>query len=178
LFNPDGARVRAAGAAVGAALALSLASGLGPAPAAAASGPMRAAAGAATTIEALGQPAAAPAEIDGRRVVATLTMTATAYGPSAQNNYPYGPVNYFGQPLAFGMVAVDPSVIPLGTTLYIQGYHDANLPGGGFVARALDEGDAIQGNRIDIFMPDGPGVVSNFGIQRVTVDVLAPAAHG
>lgn len=110
--------------------------------------------------------------IAGRPVIAVYHMKATAYGPSLKDNYPYGPTNYFGQPLSSGTVAVDPSVIPLKSTLYVTGYHDAYLPQGGFVGKALDTGGAIKGNRIDIFMNQGAGAVSNFGIQPVTVYVL------
>jgi 3D (Asp-Asp-Asp) domain-containing protein len=102
----------------------------------------------------------------------TLDLTATAYGPSLQDNYPYGPVNYFGQPLQPGDVAVDPNVIPLGTHLYITGYNDPNLPQGGMCGIANDEGGAIKGDRIDIFMDANPLQVSNFGIQQVQVTIL------
>lgn len=113
-----------------------------------------------------------PQIIDGRPVIATYHMIATAYGPSLQDNYPYGPVDAFGQPLEPGMIAVDPSVIPLKSTVYVQGYQDNNLPSGGFEGQAMDTGGAIQGDRIDIYMDASPSVVSNFGIQPVTVYVL------
>ncbi|MCL8206999.1 MAG: peptidoglycan-binding protein [Actinomycetia bacterium] len=119
-------------------------------------------------------PAAAPTMIAGHRVVAVHHMLATAYGPSLQDNYPYGPTDYFGQPLQPGMVAVDPSVIPLRSLVYVTGYTDPNLPAGGFVGRAMDTGGAIKGNRIDIYMDAGPRAVSNFGIEPVSVYVLAP----
>lgn len=113
-----------------------------------------------------------PTTIDGRPVLQVMHMIATAYGPSLQDNYPYGDTNYFGQPLTAGTVAVDPSVIPLKTYMYVEGYQDASLPGGGFLGQALDTGGAIQGDRIDIFMNDGAQIVSNFGIQPVVVYIL------
>lgn len=115
-----------------------------------------------------------PKTIDGHKILHVYHMIATAYGPSLQDNYPYGPVDAFGKPLKPGMIAVDPSIIPLKSRVYVQGYHDAYLPHGGFAGRALDTGGAIKGMRIDIFMNAGAGTVSNFGVQPVTVDVLAP----
>lgn len=117
--------------------------------------------------------------IDGRPVLRVLHVAATAYGPTLAANYPYGPVDAYGKPLQPGVVAVDPRVIPMRSTLYVTGYHDPALPSGGFVGRALDMGNAIQGNRIDIFMSQGRAAVSHFGIEPVTLYVLgapAPAA--
>lgn len=110
--------------------------------------------------------------IDGRPILHVYHMIATAYGPSLQDNYPYGPTDAFGQPLKAGMIAVDPSVIPLKSTVYVSGYHDSYLPSGGFLGHAMDTGGAIQGMRIDVFMNDNAHIVSNFGVQPVTVYVL------
>ncbi len=110
--------------------------------------------------------------IDGRPVIAVYHMRATAYGPSLKDNYPYGPVDAFGQPLARGMVAVDPRLIPLKSYVYVKGYTDPRLPQGGFLGRAMDTGGAIKGHRIDIFMNANSQTVSNFGIEPVTVYVL------
>ena len=49
-----------------------------------------------------------------------------------------------GIPTAPGVVAVDPSVIPLGSRLTIPGY------GTGIAA---DTGGAVQGNTIDVWFP-------------------------
>ncbi|MDF2677721.1 MAG: hypothetical protein K0Q97_2046 [Bacillota bacterium] len=67
-----------------------------------------------------------------------------------------------------GTVAVDPSVIPLGTKLYIASTDGS--PDYGF-ATALDTGGAIKGNRIDLFMEDGVKA-NNFGIRHVKIYIL------
>lgn len=118
--------------------------------------------------------AAQPGTIAGHRILAVYHMVATAYGSSRKDNYPYGPTDYFGQPLKPGMVAVDPSVIPLNSLVYVKGYTDPILPPGGFLGKALDTGDAIVGHRIDIYLKASPQQVSNFGVEPVTVYVLAP----
>jgi 3D (Asp-Asp-Asp) domain-containing protein len=107
--------------------------------------------------------------IDGRPVLKAFHMVATAYAPTLADNYPYGAVDAFGQPLQDGMVAVDPSVIPLGTVVYVTGYHDNFLPNGGFLGKAMDTGGAIKGYRIDIFINQSQGAVNDFGVQEVTV---------
>jgi len=49
-----------------------------------------------------------------------------------------------GMPVGIGVVAVDPSVIPLGTRMYVPGYGNAV---------AADVGGAIKGAVIDLWMP-------------------------
>lgn len=69
----------------------------------------------------------------------TLTVVATAYtlrGTTAT-----------GIPTGYGVVAVDPTVIPLGTRMTIPGYGEAV---------AADTGGAIKGLRIDVWVPTAP----------------------
>ena len=62
----------------------------------------------------------------------------------------------------YGVAAVDPRVISLGTRMYIEGY--------GF-AIASDVGGAIKGNKIDIFMSDVNSARS-FGRRHINVYLL------
>jgi 3D (Asp-Asp-Asp) domain-containing protein len=101
-----------------------------------------------------------------------INIKATAYSDSAEENGKWGPVDYFGNPLKLGTIAVDPKVIPFGTKVYITGYDFKGLPTGGLVATATDKGGAIKGNRIDIFVPGTRAFVSEFGYQNVKVYVL------
>jgi len=66
----------------------------------------------------------------------TLTVTATGYA--------IGGRTATGAPTGWGIVAVDPSVIPLGTRMTIPGY------GSGVAA---DTGGAIRGATIDLWFP-------------------------
>ena len=89
-----------------------------------------------------------PAAAGGR----TITMTATAYcltGTTA-NGSQAGP----------GIIAVDPSVIPLGSHVYVSGYGDAI---------AADTGGAIVGNIIDVWLPCGAAI--QWGRQTVMVTI-------
>ncbi len=101
-----------------------------------------------------------------------IDIKATAYSASAEENGKWGPVDYFGNPLKLGTIAVDPKVIPFGTKVYITGYDFAGLPTGGLIATATDKGGAIKGNRIDIFVPGSREFVSDFGRQNVKVYIL------
>lgn len=60
------------------------------------------------------------------------------------------------------VIAVDPSVIPLGSKVYVEGY--------GY-ATAEDTGGAIKGNRIDVFIPDQQDAV-NWGRKQVNVTII------
>lgn len=93
-----------------------------------------------------------------------LRLTATAYGPYETDGSPWsGAYCYMGLPVREGIVAVDPSVIPLGTHLYIEGY--------GY-AVAADIGGAIKGNRIDLFLNVPNEDLPHFGMRDLTVLVV------
>ncbi len=100
-------------------------------------------------------------------------MVATAYDATPQSNGIWGPyAAWNGARLAPGMIAVDPKVIPLGTKVYVTGYHHPDLPPGGFIGIAADTGGAIKGNRVDIYIEAGTQSVMNFGFQNVKVYVI------
>ncbi|MFX3632104.1 MAG: 3D domain-containing protein [Candidatus Pristimantibacillus sp.] len=101
-----------------------------------------------------------------------MQVKATAYSAAASENGKWGAVDYFGNPLKVGTIAVDPKIIPLGTKVYVTGYDHNGLPEGGMVATATDIGGAIKGNRIDIFVPGSSSKASTFGIQNVKVYIL------
>ncbi|GAB2718265.1 stalk domain-containing protein [Paenibacillus thermoaerophilus] len=101
-----------------------------------------------------------------------MTFRATAYSASPEENGGWGAVDYFGNPLELGTIAVDPSVIPLGTKVYVTGYKHDGLPAGGFYAEARDIGGAIKGDRIDIFIPGPRSEAFKFGVQDVTLRIV------
>lgn len=84
-----------------------------------------------------------------------LMMSASAYSMPGSRTATGGAA---GQ----GTVAVDPSVIPLGTKLYIEGY--------GYGV-ACDVGGAIKGNRIDLHF-DTQAEALQFGRRAVNVYIL------
>ncbi|RCX23585.1 3D (Asp-Asp-Asp) domain-containing protein [Fontibacillus phaseoli] len=102
----------------------------------------------------------------------TIDVKATAYSSAAGENGKWGAVDYFGDPLQLGTIAVDPKVIPMGTKVLVTGHSHANLPKKAFVATATDQGGAIKGNRIDIFIPGSQQSVSHFGFQDVKLYVI------
>jgi peptidoglycan DL-endopeptidase CwlO len=106
---------------------------------------------AAPTPESFSSPSSAPAPTppasDGRK----LTVEATGYaihGTTAT-----------GIPTGWGVVAVDPSVIPLGTRMYVPGYGEGV---------AADTGSAVQGYIIDVWFPTREQALQ-WGRRTVTI---------
>lgn len=102
----------------------------------------------------------------------TLQVKASAYSAAASENGKWGAVDYFGNALKLGTIAVDPSVIPLGTKVLVTGHSHPGLPKQAFLATATDMGSAIKGNRIDIFIPGSQSFVADFGYQNVQLYVI------
>lgn len=116
----------------------------------------------AAAAEAAEQEAAASITPAGGR---TITMESTAYSSDPADALGGGSVTATGQNLLTNpmAVAVDPSVIPLGTRLYVEGYGEAY---------AVDTGSAIQGNIIDVHFSTAAQCYS-WGRRTVQVTILS-----
>ncbi|WP_242310262.1 cell wall-binding protein EntC [Bacillus cereus group sp. BfR-BA-01331] len=115
------------------------------------------------------QPVAKETETSAPSSSRELRVVATAYtADPLENGYKAGDQvkSAMGHNLTANpnmkLIAVDPSVIPLGSKVWVEGYG---------VAIAGDTGGAIKGNKIDVLMPD-KGTSSNWGRQTVTVKIL------
>ncbi|MCC8169746.1 MAG: G5 domain-containing protein, partial [Oscillospiraceae bacterium] len=104
--------------------------------------------------------------INGMKYSKKITMTATAYSTSPSENGGYT-VSAMGNPLGYGIVAVDPSVIPLGSKVYVTSADGSWTYG---VASAEDTGGAIKGNKIDLCYETGS--IGSFGRRSCVVYVL------
>jgi 3D (Asp-Asp-Asp) domain-containing protein/peptidoglycan hydrolase CwlO-like protein len=89
----------------------------------------------------------APASGGGR----TITVQSTGYSLSGRTAN--------GIPVGWGVVAVDPSVIPLGTRMTIPGYGDGV---------AADTGSSVQGAVIDLWFPTAAQAMA-WGRRTVTI---------
>lgn len=91
-----------------------------------------------------------------------IDVTATAYG-----GYNEPRLTYSGTPAREGVIAVDPTVIPLRTKVYVKGdYGDYGY------CSADDIGSGIKGYHIDIFMECSVAEMYQFGIRRMRVYIL------
>lgn len=92
-----------------------------------------------------------------------LTMTATAY--TAYCNGCSGTTK-IGIDLRANpnqkVIAVDPSIIPLGSRVWVEGYGEAV---------AGDTGGAIKGHKIDVFIPGVDSALA-WGVKKVRVKIL------
>lgn len=98
-----------------------------------------------------------------------LTVTATAYDPYPAGGSGLG-ITANGMKAQYGVVAVDPKVIPLGTKLYIESTDDGDSWSYGYCI-AADTGGAIKGNRIDLCY-NTVGECIQFGRRSANVYVL------
>jgi 3D (Asp-Asp-Asp) domain-containing protein len=104
-------------------------------------------------------------EAAAQRVSSAAPPTSVAPGGSTMavvaTGYSGGGNTATGAPTGYGVIAVDPSVIPLGTGLTIPGY------GSGV---AVDTGGAIQGAAIDLWFPTEAQALA-WGRRTVTISL-------
>lgn len=91
----------------------------------------------------------------------TMVVSATAYSrhEAGLSDYTATGINLSVNPM---VIAVDPSVIPLGSLVSVPGYG---------VAIAGDTGGAISGNKIDLHMEDLAACLA-YGRQTLTITIL------
>lgn len=96
-------------------------------------------------------------------VARTMTVEATAYTAFCNgcSGVTTNGTNLRANP-NLKVISVDPSVIPLGTKVWVDGYGEAI---------AADTGGAIKGNRIDVFISD-QAAANNWGQRTVTLKIL------
>lgn len=97
------------------------------------------------------------------KVVKTLSVSASAYtaGCGKCSGVTTLGFNLKKNP-GLKVISVDPSVIKLGTKVYVEGYG---------LAIAGDKGSAIKGNKIDVFIPDHKKALQ-WGRKTVKVYIL------
>ena len=105
--------------------------------------------------------------INGYKYTKKITMSGTAYTNSPAENAGYS-VTAMGTQLRRGVAAVDPSVIPLGSRLYVVSADGSFVYG---TAVAEDTGGAIKGNKIDLCFTSS-GEAKSFGRRDCIVYVL------
>lgn len=102
-----------------------------------------------------------------------IICEATAYDLSFAScgKYPDHPaygITYSGTQARPGVIAVDPSVIPLGAKVYVESLDSTSDYG---FASAEDTGSAIKGNKIDLFIGDNKAAL-RYGRRNVRVYII------
>jgi len=95
-----------------------------------------------------------------------LICSSTAYTSEAGSITASGRI-VKRNPNGLSTISVDPNVIPLGTSLYIEGY--------GY-AIAADTGSAIKGNEVDVYF-DSSSECDDWGRKTVKVEVLGDSTN-
>ena len=94
-----------------------------------------------------------------------LTVKATAYHRLEEG----GLITATGTTTQYGTIAVDPSVIPLGSRVFVVAEDGTSWSYGPGLAE--DTGGLIKGNRIDLFFMTGTEA-TNFGVRTAKIYIL------
>ena len=105
----------------------------------------------AQTIQSVATPPTTAPDTPPAAAPGTLTVTATGYSLPGHTAT--------GMPVGFGVVAVDPAVIALGTSMTVPGYGEGV---------AADTGSAVTGNTIDLWFPTLADAMA-WGRRTVTI---------
>ncbi len=100
-----------------------------------------------------------PPASSGTEMVVTATAY-TAYCPGCSGTTAYG-IDLRSNPDK-KVIAVDPSIIPLGTKVWVEGYGEAI---------AGDVGSAIKGHKIDVFIPSYDSAMQ-WGVKKVKIKII------
>jgi len=105
---------------------------------------------------------------DGSRV---FLGKVTAYS-NGTGGVPLGAKTYSGTKTHWGVVAVDPKVIPIGSAIRIEGHDD-------IIFIAEDVGGGIRGEAVDLWLPDA-AAAKTYGTQyrRITIVRSGPDPSG
>lgn len=98
-------------------------------------------------------------ESTGTEMVVTATAY-TAYCTGCSGTTAYG-IDLRSNPEQ-KVIAVDPSIIPLGTKVWVEGYGEAI---------AGDVGSAIKGHKIDVFIPTYASAME-WGVKKVKIKII------
>jgi len=104
-----------------------------------------------------------------------IYVTATAYTSGKESTgkspgHPQYGITFSGLPVQVGHIAVDRSIIPLLSRVYIEGLCEVSRAFSGQYL-ATDTGSAIRGNRIDIYFESLPEAL-RFGRRRMRLFLL------
>lgn len=107
--------------------------------------------------------ATAPTTSTNKSSSKVMTVRATAYTASCEgcSGITATGINLKENPNK-KVISVDPSVIPLGSKVYVEGYGEAI---------AGDTGGAIKGKKIDVFIPSKQDAI-HFGVKQLKVTIL------
>ncbi len=88
----------------------------------------------------------------------------TGYSDSPRNGTDGRGITRSGQPTRWGVVAVDPQVIHLGSRILIAGFPRT-------IFDCLDTGGGVRGRHVDVWFPSDADALKH-GVQRRTVELI------
>jgi 3D (Asp-Asp-Asp) domain-containing protein len=95
----------------------------------------------------------------------TMSVVATAYTSHPSENGGYKKTATGARYIPYHTIAVDPTVIPLNSIIYVEGFKKP--------WKATDTGSAIKGRRVDLLLPSR-SISNRWGRRSVNIRILPP----